>query len=359
MLDRFAKVAAASSVIAIATSAFACSAVLGWNDYTGGVGALGDGGNTEPPGTGDGASDDDGHTIYGVSCGTNKRCAAAPPANWTGPVALYDGPTTDGTPPPCGDGYASAPVYAGNGTLVAPAASCSACTCSAARGETCDAPVVSFYADNACTTACGTPSPLAAGTCAPTSDKCKAFTISPPVPVAATCDPSGGAATIPPVSWSRAARACAPSATPEQGTCNSAELCLPAPASPYEPRFCVQQSGAATACPGAPYTDGPHVFFADTINDSRGCSACTCGASTGAQCTAAGTPQGWRYLDSQCGTTMTLPFSVPTTCNPAAAAGPFKLTGPVTVSAGSCGSAGGAPIGTAMTTGATTFCCTP
>ena len=357
-MRRVATIALIAAFASASLGLGACSAVLGWSDYTGGLPDLADGAPGTPI-TRDAGGDDDAHTIYGVSCGTDRRCAPAPPSGWTGPVALYDGPTTDGTPPPCGDGYASAPVYEGNGGLIAPAAICSSCTCSAARGETCTAPVVSFYSDNGCTTACGTDVSLAAGACGATSGQCKSFTISAPAPVPATCDPSGGATTLPPVSWSRAARACAPATPPDQGSCAADALCLPSPASPYEPRFCVQQAGITTICPGAPYTDGPHVFFADAVADTRACSACTCGPSTGAQCTAAGSPQGWRYLDPQCTTTMTLPFSVPATCNGTAAAGPFKLTGRVTVSAGTCTSAGGAPTGSAAPTSPTTFCCTP
>lgn len=325
-----------------------CSALLDWNGYTGA--------GTDPF---DAGTLDDGapHTIYGVTCGTDKRCAPVPPASWNGPVALYDGPSS-APPPACSDPFASAPVYAGHGGLTAPPATCSDCACAAPTGTTCSSPVLTFYSDNACGTACGPPTALDPAACVTPPGSCRAFQVTASAPTGGGCKASGGDPAILPASFSRTARACAPAVTPDQGTCRTNELCLPSPAPPFEPRFCVSQTGVAAACPGAPYTDGPHVYYGDGITDTRACSACACGGVTGAECTLS-VAAGFRYLDPSCGTTG-IPFAVPTSCAAFQGGSPFRVPGtPELKTVGTCPPTGGAPIGAATGTAPVTFCCTP
>src|SRR5262249_49326324 len=152
------------------------------------------------------------------------------------------------------------------------------CICGAPAGVTCQPPVLELFADGACKSACGSPVPLTASGCE-TPPACTAFTISASVPTSVACAPDGGAPSLPATSWSRAAGACAPASPLGQGSCAASEVCTPSPAPPYAPRFCVAQPGAASACPAAPYTDGPHIFYGGT-KDDRACSACACAASS-------------------------------------------------------------------------------
>jgi hypothetical protein len=113
------------------------------------------------------------------------------------------------------------------------------------------------------------------------------------------------------------------------------------------------QTGTATACPSA-YPTGPQLFYAG-VTDPRTCSACQCGAPTGAQCTI-GSPAVTNCVGGS--------LNAPNACAAFTGPSPVKLTDPsqlVLANPGSCSvTAGtGTPTGTATGSSPTSFCCNP
>jgi hypothetical protein len=162
------------------------------------------------------------------------------------------------------------------------------------------------------------------------------------------------------VTWTDFARACTPVQLPTPGTCKGGDLCLPAPAQPFPPRFCVLHTGVANSCPGTAYTDGPHIYYSDQVTDTRACSACSCGPVAGGGCRLPSIA-GFPYLDTVCAVPGAGPFAVPTPCLPILTAKGFKLSTSPTVTDGGCAPdpSGGQPTGRATPTAPTTLCCTP
>ena len=336
-----------------------CSALLDWNDFSGG---LGDGGGTDGSfadgsvegGGGEGGSDAPADSTPGT-CGTGMQCATSAPAGWTGPVELYVAPVAQGAPPSCGAGFAATPVFDGNaGVLTAPPATCSTCSCGAVAGVTCTPPVMTFYLDNSCATPpYGTLTLSTSCTQTLTDVPAVAVTVSAPAPSGGSCATMGGTATSTAPAWGTGARACAPSSTPASGGCNPDAVCAPEPASPFATGECVMQMGAATACP-AGYPSGPQVFYAG-IDEGRGCSSCQCANPTGTTCTIASPA-----IDIQCPTAGGT-LSAPSTCTAFTPPDTVKLaSSPMVADAGSCAlTGGGAPTGAATGASPTSFCCTP
>jgi hypothetical protein len=335
-----------------------CSALLDWNDFSGG---LGDGGAADASNadasvegsTADTGSDGAAETAPPTACGAAMQCETSATAGWVGPVELYVAPAAQGAPPSCGTGFAATSVFDGNAGLTAPPPTCSACSCGGVTGVTCTSPVMTFYVDDSCATPPYGTMTLSTS-CTPTTYLgASAVTVSAPAASGGTCTTTGGTATITAPAWATVARACGPSSAPLSGTCASGEVCAPAPASPFSASECVMQGGVATACP-AGYPSGPQVFYAG-VDDERGCSSCECASPTGATCTiAAGA------VDTDClGSGGTL--SAPSPCTAFSPPDPVKLnSSPTVADAGSCTlSGGGAPMGVANGSDATSFCCTP
>jgi len=327
----------AGTVAAAALSVTGCSVLLDWSDYTG------NDAGTPPP---------------GISCGADRRCVALPPTGWSGPLALYEGPAS-GAPPGCPAGSSMTPVFEGNGGLVAPAASCSACVCSPAQGGACSSPLLSFYSDSSCTAACGTAMSFPAATCAVPPACAASFEVGTSEATAAgTCTPSGGTATLPPVTWSQLALACAPAAAAARGTCSADQLCVPSPSTPFPPRLCVMQTGQAASCPGKTYVGGPYIYHAAQVDDTRRCTPCACGPPTGASCSFA-TIAGFGHIDTACSPIVTTPFSVPSACRSLKNSASLSVTSAPNLTPGTCQPSGGDPAGAVTTTASITFCCTP
>jgi hypothetical protein len=328
-----------------------CSALLDWNDFSGG---LGDGGGTEgghADGSVEGSGGDTGSDAPAdttpVACGNDMQCTAAAPSGWTGPVELYMAPVAPGAPPACGAGFDATPVFDGNALLTAPPPACSACSCGAVTGETCDGPVMTLYFDSSCQNPAGTQT--VTSSCEPTT-LAQSVTVAAPVASGGTCAIDGGVATTTPPTWGNVARACAPTST-VTGSCPSGEVCGQTPASPFSSSACIMQPGVATACPQA-YPTGPQVFYAG-IDDARTCSACQCGAPTGAQCTI-GSPAISNCIGGS--------LNAPNACVAFTGPEPVVLaTNPVLASAGTCAvtAGGGAPSGMASGSSPTSFCCAP
>jgi hypothetical protein len=93
-----------------------------------------------------------------------------------------------------------------------------------------------------------------------------------PSVTASNCNASGGVPTIPPPQATAAARICAASTL--SGGCALGQVCVPSMIdAPFLAKVCVWKSGAAS-CP-AGFSE-QHVY-ASSLDDSRGCTACSCG----------------------------------------------------------------------------------
>jgi hypothetical protein len=276
-----------------------------------GVVQTGDGGASQPSGTGadaDNAGDgpagaggpdgskDAGPADGGSSCGTAQtECASAAPGAWVGPALLWTGART-ATVPSCPAGYPNAVDGLAGLTFSNDTCSCQ-CTVS---DQQCSGSA-SIYPFLNCGASCATVA-LSSGACVPFTCAGGAFgswQVSPPVATAGKCTAaettkSGGAPT-----WQNAVRVCvsAPDQTRSGGCSNPDDECLPAPMAPFDSGLCIYQAGVQTTCP-APYdrTPQPSVYYTGTT-DGRGCSTCTCGTPSAGVCT--GTVD--LYGDATCG----------------------------------------------------------
>ncbi len=346
------------AVLAVATFAAgttACSALLDWSEFTGGAVGVGTDGGTDGDATTTDSSTD-GPAMGGdatdsatpdavVSCGDGGVCAPMAPSGWMGPVALYTGA---GTAPACAGGATS--LFDGMGMLMAPPATCSSCSCDAAS-VSCATPVVSIYEAPSCSgTASTTVTPATSCTM---EAQLFAAMVSVAPPALSGCAPGTSTPTLTPPSWGMVARACPVTGT---GGCSGTESCIPA--RPSSTSVCVMQPGTATACP-AGYPSGPQTFYTG-VNDSRGCSACTCSTPSGATCAIA-SPAVDTYQNPGCGTPDAM-LSANNSCTTVAGDLYLELVAtPTLTGAPSCVAGGGTPTG--MATGdpatATSFCCLP
>jgi len=253
------------------------------------------------------------------------------PGNWEGPGILYDGAAAmvPGCPPDFPD-----VVFEGFGNPVQQAASCAPCACGAPTVTCTPANLTAFGNDNCSGGSDALVQPTANNTCqavAP-SGGTDSYRAAAPTVSATPCAASGGAPTVPPAQAGSLGRLC--SATLSDAGCDAqGEVCAPnAVAAPFEAKVCVWRLGEQN-CP-AGYPD-EHVF-SNTLDDTRGCSACSCG-DTVATCTATTTV----YADGGCLTDIaTVPNN--NTCV-TATAGASITTAKTT--AGSCPASGGQPTG--------------
>lgn len=214
------------------------------------------------------------------------HCVPTVPTGWFGPVALWQAAAA-ATAPPCPSQYN--PLIDARAGLNAGPANCT-CTCSPS-GQMCLAAGV-FHADQTCADVpCARVTPSPAGTCT---------TIPPNLcgsggsfDLAAMPSPSGGrcapnvVTTIPPVDWGISARICSFAglqSTP--GGCPAGAACLDRPASPYGSSLCIYSSDdpPPASCP-AGYDGRAPIVLHSSVNDSRGCGACTCSNPSGGLCT--------------------------------------------------------------------------
>jgi hypothetical protein len=283
------------------------------------------------------------------ACAGSNTCAQAPPAGWQGPLALWEGP---GSAPPCGAWYV--PLFDGGTSLAAPAAQCG-CQCGAPAGVTCGS-VTAQFGTGGCSASCGTAT-LAPGPCTSVqtyTTGCGSgagMTLSGSTASGGSCQPSPSVTFSPP-SWGTRAVACAPTAQSPLG-CPAGEQCVPAAAAPFESRFCVLKAGTS-ACPPGAYS-AQRLYYGD-VTDTRGCSACSCGAPAGVDCNAGAHVATWGNpsCNANPGADLT---PLPQACGSATGIKSVQLT--ATPDGGSCAPDGGLPTGVVAPQALTTICCTP
>lgn len=239
-------------------------------------------------------------------CQVDYECVDPVPTGWGSPgyVALYEGAFGQ-TAPDCPDDM-PAQVYTGNATLNAQQAICSACSCSAPTGQDCQLtkdlnPAQGLQPMQVSNMPCGmsatqltaltVPDPPWGGACyhdevLPGGQLCNnqpcntSVQSSVPTISGGKCDPTGGVATRPPVKWVTQAAAC--HGTREGKGCSGAQICMPKPQNPFKPHVCVEKPGDVDCPVGTPF-QFKNVYYTD-VDDTRDCTACSCGAASGGSC---------------------------------------------------------------------------
>ncbi len=290
----------------------------------------------------------------GVSCTGALACAPQVPPGWTGPLAIWEG--TSGAPS-CATGFV--PVFDGGVSPTDPPAQCS-CSCQSPTGAGCGSVTMQFT-KTGCTTACG---PSGGAAVVPSSGACvnlqqyqtgcgggMEVSISGSIADGGSCTPDAST-TLPPWSWGTRAIGCIVASQSPVG-CPVGQECVPAPPSPFEARFCILQQGA-NPCPSGDYSV-QHLYYG-AVADTRGCSACTCGAAAGIDCDTNSVLQTWS--DSLCSQVKLATLPVPQACGTDAGVlrGATFTTRPT---GGSCPASGGQPGGSVAPAALTTICCTP
>jgi hypothetical protein len=265
-------------------------------------------------------------------------CIASAPNGWTGPVLVYEG-TNDA--PSCGGHYPDE-VVSGGGGLVAPATTCSTCTCSGGCGDRLNFETgPASNCNNDCTT-------QISSSCAGISPSCLSGLgtgyLETKVPNnAATCSPSAQNPTLPAADWATNALACAPATALTRSGCGRGQVC--APEAPFAGEICILRDGDVP-CPQGPYDDRRVYYTA--IDDTRTCSACTCNADCNYT---------WYVFDTSDATCSTplLTLTQENDCVPVnPSSGTIRVGVDVT---GTCQPGGGQPTGSAQGQGAVTVCC--
>lgn len=342
-----------------------------------------DGGNCNDAGTGSGDAGSGGGEQEGGGDGIGGgmsslcvgQCVPKEPPGWFEPLLLWLGPS-DRAP----DCPATAPVPGSEhyADLAIEPFQCATCACdlpeascepppawSAVDSPACPARPgaqrTSFAApeawDGTCTTANAIPArqACAGGPCTQSLDlpapRILAGACAPSV-VEDAADPQGG------FRWATVARTCAGVTAP--APCGDPGMrCSPAPpegdvAPPEGFLTCIMHHEGEHDCP-ATYPSR-HIVYEDA-EDSRGCTACTCGEPSGAACSVLASA----FSDETCSTvvvsvltTSEAPFCGATA--PGTALG-SKTAVVVDLDPGSCAPGGGEPIGEVAPRGAVTFCC--
>jgi hypothetical protein len=372
--------------LSVATAAGAC---LYPSDYTfdelattgpgGAGGAGGAGGSASTAGMVEdclNGLDDDGDKT--IDCADSDcaeqdfQCVTTAPVGWTGYFALHTG--VSGSLPECPSQFPTTIPYTGSSGLVAFQASCAPCSCGSVEGEACDLPNMVTVFEKTCGNAGQAVSPNNLSVPAAWDGSCYAVGNAPggqvncggnmnekcntsvradaPAVTVGSCQASGGEATIEPVSWMVAGKACGNA--PIGGGCAASQVCQPTPPKDmWKPGLCIYKDGEQNACPGEPFTE-KHVFYGDA-DDTRACSACSCDAPKGGKCTATIKV----HTSANCTDASPTTFQAGS-CGtlPAANNAVFgREATNITVTPGTCAPKGGAATGSVVPVNATTFCC--
>lgn len=315
---------------------------------------------SENDGGGGGSSDDDAGdaSADGPLSTCTGECVPDAPLLWEAPVLLWFGPA--GQAPSC---PASAPeiAYGGHDGLDAPNV-CGECRCSPATG-TCSLPAsLTAYGAHCSSIGPGTPhssfDPPQGwdGSCTATTPALsgvQSVTIAPAV-IHDGCTAQTSAVDLT-TNWATYALGCVADAPGSCGVPDTA--CASTPPAGFS--VCIARSGDLECPDGVPYTE-KHVFYG-SIDDTRSCSPCACGAAAGSTCSTSVA----LYPDGACASSPPLALDTITSAGPICIdVPPGSMLGSKSASApsyqpGACPSSGGDPSGAAIPADPTTFCCIP
>jgi hypothetical protein len=280
-------------------------------------------------------------------CGGDFQCIPAVPVGWAGPTDLYLG----ATPAPACPGL-STDSFDGMEGLQAAAATCD-CECGPPQ-VTCGSAALNTSIVSGCATQCATTTPVldtcftAPANCLTLPGTTGTFQTLTVAVTSATCSPQPTVGITPPT-WNTYARTCALPSGSARDDCPAGQVCARTPSDPFQPVACIVQAGAKD-CPADGYTQA-HTEYTG-LNDTRGCTACTCGASGKAECT--GTLYGYATTNGTCGGMADI--YDPAVCVPTNLRSDLKVE--ATGSGGACDPSAVTPRGASTPTGTTTICCT-
>lgn len=336
---------------------------VGGATTTGGAGGDGgDGGDGGSAGTEDclDGIDNDANGLTDCedpACQPGYECVPEAPSGWTGhrvETTAYPSASVQ----MCPDGGDPSTRWSTPGDP----AICDACSCDAPMGATCSFPTLGSWVNSgSCsTTLDGTFNPgdancygfpdfyTCSGGCS--NDQRVALLSDSQVTGTATCTASGGAATLP-EPWQNQHNLCA--LGPTGGGCGTGSVCVARASAPFDQSLCVFQDGDQP-CPAA-FPTKAETF--STTNDTRACSACTCGAAD-TQCSAGSFTV---YDDPVCGNGGSNPITVSGSDCPSVQNHMDNNTASYRATAGTlsgtCPPSGGAPTGTVTGDDAGTLCC--
>jgi len=288
-------------------------------------------------------------------CSSGFACVPPVPSGWSGPMELFAGAAP--APTDCGTNF-EGPVYVGGSDAIGDPAACG-CSCGAPDNVLCSPIETSFFGGFMCAAA----PPCAQRTLTPgvctrvdVTTECASMTASITMPATTA---SGGSCTaaptkmVPPPSWGTEARACLSALGGAASNCASGGVCAPLPAPPFA-EVCIALAGVA-ACPATGFTVR-HTFY-DAFDDTRDCTACSCGDVTGASCSAALSvfPTAGAVAACLKGADV---YMAPSSCSPVQQPGDFRLD--ITMpDVGSCAATPVMPTGAVAPSEAATFCCLP
>jgi hypothetical protein len=275
-----------------------------------------------------------------------RTCLADAPAGWSGPTVLYVGSEKA---PACGGAYPSEALRGGL-DVSAPAAECSACSCTQA------APGCSSFlgfgmgtqadcSDAACKTQIDSSCVELVPSCL--NGLATAYVQTQLPPSAMSCMPSAPQSPmIADPAFMQHVLACG-SSDLRRGGCSPGNVC--APEGPFTGPYCIVQPGDL-ACPAGPYSD-KRVYFT-AIDDKRDCSACSCGSDCSYT---------WKIFDDADATCQT-PLGTKTSAGECVVVTPSSgkiRVGAAITGTGTCAASGGQPTGSATANSPVTACCKP
>jgi hypothetical protein len=326
------------------------------SDGGGGAGQTGSGGEggVLDPGEqcGNGVDDDDDDLVdcEDDECtGEGWSCVEYPSGQGFGGTVAYAYGTPD-DPPECAPGWTEI-ARGGIGAVTASPAECTACSCDAATGGTCNATLNGYNLDASCTTLSNQITVSGNGaTCGDVGDFAVAslLGVNNESVTGASCPASGGVPTVPEdAEFETPLVVCE---MPAGGGCATG-VCTPMPAAPFEPTRCVYKTSGGNCNFVDPFTERVQIDTA--ISDSRGCGTCSCINLTGRTCTASTTV----YAQDNClgGSTSVAHDGG---CVAASQTVASYMVEPI-FTGGTCSPSGGAPTGGVVGTDEWTLCCQP
>jgi hypothetical protein len=269
------------------------------------------------------------------------------PANWEGPAALFDGDPS--APPACPAAFPDQD-FNGRSNLVPEPAMCAACTCSTPN-VTCTLAPLAFTTGGTCANTVGTAAqPMTAGVCQAITPpgQTTGYKAAVAVANATDCNEGGGQETLPGVNWANAGLVCGGSDTGDG--CSGTDVCAPLPGGSFVSGQCIWRDGNQ-ACPNG-FGDKHVLYDESDYDDTRGCTACSCGGPTGT-CTVTTEV----YAGAACADVPVATVVNNGSCELGDVGGSIETT---IMKSGSCPPMGGAPTGTISEgTNPLTVCCVP
>lgn len=301
--------------------------------------------STDP--TTDPTTDPDSTTGTPAGCpATTHACVPTAPSGWSGPGALAED-TNTGDPPTCPTSFDAAPPVVAYAELSAAAAQCS-CTCEP-LDPSCGSATITTDTSAACLTPDNhgvsvngncTNFPIAASSY---------YSFAPPPVTAGSCLAKPSSMT-PPAGFGVRDSLCVASPLDVADACATDDVCVPIADAPFASPACIWTDGDVDCPAGSDYAT--RTLLHRDIDDTRGCTACTCG-EIGGTCT--GTLE--LRAQASCAGAVVGQIDVGADC---------ELVAGAVVSAqlvefeanGTCGAASGAqPAGSATATDPITVCC--